>query len=68
MIAVWKCWSFWTIPMLFIVFMGYIMTAHFFPGSHVGSFLSAAVFLLLCFSSYIIPHEGYLHYGHADDE
>lgn len=54
--------------MLFIVFMGYIMTAHFFPGSHVGSFLSAAVFLLLCFSSYIIPHEGYLHYGHADDE
>lgn len=66
-IAVWKCYSFWTIPMLFIVFMGYLMSAHFFPNNGIGTFLSALTLLLICFSSYIIDHEGYLHYGHDED-
>lgn len=67
-IAVWKCWSFWTIPMIFIVFMGYIMSAHFFPNNYFGSVLSGMLFLLICFSSSLIPHDGYLHYGHDEDE
>lgn len=66
-IAVWKCWGFWTIPMLFIMFMGYIMTAHFFPGNQIGSVLSALTFVLICCSSYFIEHEGHFHYGHEED-
>lgn len=67
-IAVWKCYSFWTIPMIFIVFMGYLMTATFFPNNQFGSFLSGLTFLMICFSSYLIDHEGYLHYGHDEEE
>lgn len=66
MIAVWKCWGFFTVPILFVVFMGYIMSAHFFPNSQLGSLLSGLAFLAICCSSAFIEHEGYLHYGHED--
>ena len=66
-IAVWKCWGFWTIGILFVVFLGYINSAHFFPNNQFGSFLSGLTFLLICFSSSLIDHEGYLHYEHEED-
>lgn len=66
MIAVWSCWGFWTVPMQFVIFMGYLNTAHFYPNNQFGSALSGATFLLICCSSYFIEHEGYLHYEHAD--
>lgn len=67
-IAVWKCFGFWTVPMIFIVFMGYLMSSHFFPNNQFGSFLSGLTFLMICFSSQLIDHEGYLHYGHSEDD
>jgi hypothetical protein len=48
--------------------MGFIMSAHFFPGNQIGSVMSGLLFLAMCFSSYMIPHEGYLHFGHNEDE
>jgi hypothetical protein len=46
--------------------MGYIMSAHFFPNSQWGSLLSGLTFLAICFSSYFIEHEGFLHFDHED--
>lgn len=53
--------------MIFVVFMGFIMSAHFFPNNQFGSILSGLVFLAICFSSYFIQHDGYLHFGHEEE-
>ena len=66
-IAVWSCWGFWTIPMIFILFMGFVLSSQFLPNSQVGSLLSALIFLAMCFSHYLIDHEGMLHYSDSEE-
>jgi hypothetical protein len=63
-IAVWPVYNWWTIPMIFAMFMGYLMSASFLPSGHLGSVLFMAVFLVACLSSWLIEHEGYLHTAH----
>ena len=47
--------------MILGIFFGYINTAAFLPGSHIGSVLFALIFVVGVGSGYIIEHEGYLH-------
>ena len=63
-IAVWKVYSWWTLPLIFLLFMGFIMSSHFVPNNQFGSYIFSFIFLLVCFSAYIIEHEGYLHTSH----
>lgn len=54
--------------MYFIVFMGYMMSAHFLPNNYLGTLLSGLLFVAICGSSYLIEHEGMLHYGHTEED
>lgn len=65
-VAVWPVYHFWTLPLLFVFFMGFLMTADFMPGGHFGSFLFGLLFMLGICSFYFIEHEGYLHTPHAN--
>jgi len=47
--------------MIMGMFFGYINTAAFLPGSHIGSVLFALIFVVGLASGLIIGHEGYLH-------
>jgi len=60
-IGVWPVYGFLTIPMILGMFFGYINTASFLPGNHIGSVLFALIFLVGIGSGFIIEHEGFLH-------
>jgi len=61
LIAIWPVWGWWSPIILFVMFMGYMMSAQFLPNHSIGSFIYALIFVLACFSYKFIDHEGLAH-------
>lgn len=61
MIAMWPVWGWFTFPILFVMFMGYVTAGSFMPKGKIGSI----GYLVLVFgsglSSNFIAHQGLLH-------
>jgi hypothetical protein len=65
-VAIWPVFHLWSLPLLFVLFMGFFMTVDFMPEGHIGSFLFSGLFVLFMSSFYFIEHDGYLHRPHKD--
>ena len=61
MIAMWPVWGWYTIPILFIMFMGYLMAGSFMPKGKIGSIAFLMLLIGSGISSNYIPHQGLLH-------
>lgn len=66
LVAVWPIYHFWSFPLLFVFFMGFLMSADFLPNGFIGSVIFASIFILGLCSSHFIEHEGYLHVAHEN--
>lgn len=62
-IAGWPVWGWYILPMVFVMFLGYISTLHFLPNNGIGSFVFFSIFFLAIASACIIAHEGYWHHS-----
>lgn len=60
-ITVWPIFGWYSVPLVFLMFIGYINTNHFLPNNSIGSLLFCLIFLGAFFTHLIIEHEGYLH-------
>lgn len=60
-IAIWPVWGWKTVPMLFVMFFGYISSSAFLPGRLVGGVASIAIFLATVYSHVYIEHDGKWH-------
>lgn len=60
-IAIWPVFGWWSFPMLFAMFLGFINTGHFLPNHSISSLLFGIIFIGAFFSHYFIDHDGYLH-------
>eukprot|EP00744_Colponema_vietnamica_P006835 GILI01009901.1.p1 GENE.GILI01009901.1~~GILI01009901.1.p1 ORF type:complete len:208 (+),score=42.28 GILI01009901.1:41-625(+) len=59
--GLWPVWGWLTILILFSLFMGFLMSAHFLPDGFLGSLSMAIIFFGASFTSHVIPHEGLWH-------
>jgi len=61
MISTWNVWGYLTIPIIIIMKLGLLMTAHFVPGGEIGSIIFFAIVIATLTSGRFIEHEGHLH-------
>jgi hypothetical protein len=60
-ICVWDVWGWISIPLILLIKLGFVMTAHFAPGGVLGNLIFTVILIGLILSGYYIDHEGYLH-------
>ena len=65
-VAMWPVYGWLTIPIMFIMFVGYINVGHFVPANMCGSLMFFSLSFAIIFSSYWIEHEGYFHRERGD--
>jgi hypothetical protein len=60
-VGFWDVWSWMTIFMVPIFFLGFISSGNLLPRGQLGTFLMFAIFFGAFFTSEYIPHEGLMH-------
>ncbi|KAL4474198.1 hypothetical protein ABPG72_001737 [Tetrahymena utriculariae] len=60
-IAIWPAFGWYSPPMVFVMFLGYLNTSAFLPSNGLGSVLFGLIFIGAFYSHYFIPHNGHLH-------
>jgi len=53
----WPIWGFLTPLLLFILWMGGIMSMTFLPSGHLGTLIFWAIMIFLATASHLLPHE-----------
>mmetsp|Transcript_6021 Transcript_6021/g.13968 ORF Transcript_6021/g.13968 Transcript_6021/m.13968 type:complete len:232 (-) Transcript_6021:24-719(-) len=61
-LAFWRVWGFLTFLLQFVLFLGFVSSAQFLPGGHLGVICMFVIFFGSWFTSEMIPHKGLAHY------